>query len=157
MMKPLDDVHSNEFLYNGRPETSILLKKWAEFREQARSSHLVTYDSQNGFFKVSALNGRVVYTYTERIPSMEIKFSKIEGKTSIDRLDINSAELILIALQGKLNCGLELRKIYHKISTHDGGFLHNIHFYIDLDVAKQWLAFQLEVKDNRVIQGELKD
>ena len=134
-----------------------MITKWTEFREHARSSHLITYDSQNGFFKVSALSQSVVYTYTERIPSLEIKYTNIEGKTRIDSIDVNRAELLLIALQGKLNCGLELKKDYQKIPTPSGNFMHNIHFYIDLDVTKQWLAFQLEVADNRVIQGILKE
>jgi hypothetical protein len=157
ILKPLDEGFKEERLHTGKPVASLVLKKWTEFREQARSSEFVAYDSHKGCFKVSALSRRAVLTYTERIPFMEIKYTSSEGKAHIDSLDINSAELLPIALKCKLNCGLELKKNTYEISMPDGGFVQHVSFYIDPDVAKQWLAYQLEVDVNQVVEGTLKD
>ena len=140
----------------GKPVASVVLKRWTEFHRQARSSELVTFDSNEGCFTVSALAGRVIYTYIERIPSMEIEYSGDEGKSRIDGINISSAELIPAAFKGKLDCGLELKMNKYDVSGPDGGHIHKINYFIDPEIAKQWLAYQLEVDDDRVVQGELK-
>jgi len=140
----------------GKPVASVVLKRWTEFHDQARSSELVTFDSDEGCFTVSALAGRVIYTYIERIPSMEIEYSGDEGKSRIDGINISSAELIPAAFKGRLDCGLELKMNKYDVSKPDGGLMHKINYFIDPEIAKQWLAYQLEVDDDRVVQGELK-
>ena len=140
----------------GKPVASVVLRRWTEFRNQARSSELVTFDSDEGSFTVSALAGRVIYNYIERIPSMEIEYSGDEGKSRIDGINISRAELIPAAFKGRLDCGLELKMIKYDVSLPNGGLKHKINYFIDPEIAKQWLAYQLEVDDDRVVQGELK-
>jgi len=140
----------------GKPVASARLKRWAEFQKQARSPELVAFDSDAGRFTVSALAGRVIYTYAESIPSMEIEYSGDEGKSRIDGINISRAELIPAAFRGKLDCGLELKMNKYDVSMPDGGLMHKINYFIDPEIAKQWLAYQLEVDDDRVVQGELK-
>jgi hypothetical protein len=151
----------------GKPVASVLLKRWTEFQRQARSSELVAFDSDEGRFTVSALAGRVIYNYVESIPSMEIEYSGDEGKSRIDGININGAELIpaafrgkldcgLDAFRGKLDCGLELKTNKYDATRPDGGIVYKIKYYIDPEIAKQWLAYQLAVDDDRVVQGELK-
>lgn len=140
----------------GKPVASVLLKRWTEFQKQARSSELVAFDSEAGRFTVSALVGRLLYTYVESIPSMEIEYSGDEGKSRIDGINISRAELIPAAFKGKLDCGLELKMNKYDVSMPDRGLVHKINYFIDPEIAKQWLAYQLEVDDNRVVQGELK-
>jgi hypothetical protein len=140
----------------GKPVASVLLKRWTEFQNQARSSELVAFDSDEGRFTVSALAGRVVYTYAESIPSMEIEYSGDEEKSRIDGINISRAELIPAAFKGKLDCGLELKTNKYDATRPDGSLIHKINYYIDPEIAKQWLAYQLEVDDDRVVQGELK-
>ena len=140
---------------SGKPVASVVLKRWKEFHSQARSSELVTFDFDEGCFTVSALAGRVIYTYIERIPSMEIEYSGDEGKARIDGINISSVELIPTAFKGRLDCGLELKMNKYDVSMPDGGIVHKINYFIDPEIAKQWLAYQLEVDDGRVVQGEL--
>ena len=87
---------------------------------------------------------------------MEIEYSGDEGKSRIDGINISSAELIPAAFKGKLDCGLELKMNKYDVSGPDGGHIHKINYFIDPEIAKQWLAYQLEVDDDRVVQGELK-
>jgi len=141
---------------SGKPVATVVLKRWTDFHNQAKASELVAFDSDEGCFTVSALVGRVIYTYSERIPSMEIEYSGDEGKSRIDGINISRAELIPAAFKGILDCGLELKMNKYDASLPDGGFIHKINYFIDPEIAKQWLAYQLEVDDDRVVQGELK-
>jgi hypothetical protein len=140
----------------GKPVASVVFKKWTEFHGQAKSSEIVTFDSNEGCFTVSALVGSLLYTYNETIPSMEIEYSGDEGKSHIKGINISRAELIPAAFKGKLDCGLELKMIKYDVSLPDGGLKHKINYFIDPVITKQWLAYQLEVDDDRVVQGELK-
>lgn len=139
----------------GKPVASVKLKSWTEFRNQARSSEIVAFESDEGHFTVSALAGKLLYAYVEKIPSLEIEYGGDEGKSRIDGININRAELIPSAFKGRLDCGLELKKNEYDISKPDGGLIHMINYFIDPEIAKQWLAYQLEVDDDRVVQGEL--
>lgn len=139
----------------GRPVASVVLKSWTEFRNQGRSSELVAFDSDEGRFKVSALVGRLLCTYVEKIPSLEIEYSGEGGRSRIDGINIEGAEMIPSAFKGRLDCGLELKKNEFDISKPDGGVIHVINYFIDPEIAKQWLAYQLEVDDDMVVQGEL--
>ena len=145
-----------EVIPGGKPVASVLLKRWTEFHRQARSSELVAFDSDEGCFTVSALAGRLLYTYIESIPSMEIEYSGDEGKSRIDGINISRAELIPAAFKGRLDCGLELKMNKYDVSRPDGGIVHKINYFIDPEIAKQWLAYQLEIDDDRVVQGDLK-
>jgi hypothetical protein len=140
----------------GKPAATVVLKRWTDFHNQVRSSELVAFDSDEGCFTVSALVGRVIYTYNERVPSMEIEYSRDEGKSRIDGINISRAELIPAAFKGRLDCGLELKMNKYDVSLPDGGIVHKINYFIDPEIARQWLAYQLEVDDDRVVQGELK-
>jgi hypothetical protein len=44
----------------------------------------------------------------------------------------------------------------YDVSRPDGGIVHKINYFIDPEIAKQWLAYQLEIDDDRVVQGDLK-
>jgi len=154
--EPLIRAPEMKAVSGGKPVASVVLKRWTEFQNQARSSELVAFDSDAGRFTVSALVGRLLYTYIESIPSMEIEYSGDEGKSRIDGINISSAELIPAAFKGKLDCGLELKMDKYDVSMPDGGLIHKINYFIDPEIAKQWLAYQLEVDDDRVVQGELK-
>jgi hypothetical protein len=154
--EPLIRAPEMEVMSGGKPVASVVLKRWTEFHSKAKSSELVAFDSDEGCFTVSALTGRVIYTYIERIPSMEIEYSGDKGKSRIDGINISSAKLIPAAFKGKLDCGLELKMNKYDVSRPDGGLMHKINYFIDPEIAKQWLAYQLEVDDDRVVQGELK-
>ena len=154
--KPPIRAPEMEVMPVGKPAATAVLKRWTDFHNQVRSSELVAFDSDEGCFTVSALVGRLLYTYIERIPSMEIEYSGNEGKSRIDSINISRAELIPAAFKGRLDCGLELKMNKYDVSRPDGGLMHKINYFIDPEIAKQWLAYQLEVDDDRVVQGELK-
>jgi len=145
-----------EVMPGGKPVASVVLKRWTEFHSKARSSELVAFDSEEGRFTVSALARTVIYTYVESIPSMEIEYSGDEGKSRIDGINISRAELIPAAFKGRLDCGLELKMNKYDVSRPDGGIVHKINYFIDPEIAKQWLAYQLGVGDDRVFEGELR-
>jgi len=132
------------------------MRRWTEFAERCSGAGLVAFDVEGGCFKVSAVANGVVYTYSEAIPGMEISYRMVEGKAHVDSVDISSAELVPAALRGKMDCGLEFKKRDVKVDMADGSSVHRIVYEIDPDAARSWLAYQLGVEEDSVVQGELK-
>jgi len=153
--EPSISVPGTKIVPGGRPVASVVIKRWTEFRSQASASEIVAYDSDEGRFTVSALAGRVIYNYIENIPSMEIEYSGDEGRARIDGINIRGAELIPAAFKGRLDCGLDLKSSTFDVPKPDGGVIHVINYYVDPEIAKQWLAYQLEVDDDLVVHGKL--
>lgn len=135
---------------------ALFINQWNEFCEYARSSDLVTFDSKDEHLHVSALSQEIIYTYTEQIPFLEIRYTNFEGKAQISSLDISSAELLFNALQSKLNCGLVLKKNFYETSTSESESKFSIDYSIDPEIARQWLAYQLGVDEIKIVNGSLK-
>jgi hypothetical protein len=133
-----------------------VLRRWTEFAERCSGAKLVAFDIEGGYFKVSAVANGVIYTYNEAIPGMEISYRMVEGKAHVDSVDISSAELVPAALRGKMECGLEFKKRDVKVDMPDGSSVHRVVYEIDPGTARSWLAYQLEVEEDSVVQGELK-
>jgi len=132
------------------------LKSWTEFRARCKSAELVAFDVHDGFFKVSAVADRVLYSYSEKIPDMEIHYRKTGEKVRIDSIDISQAELVSSALKGVLECGLKLDKKEIEYEPPEGESVHKIIYSVDPGVARSWLAYQLAVDDELVLLGKLQ-
>jgi hypothetical protein len=131
------------------------LRSWTEFRERSEGAELVAFDVDGGCFKVSAVAGGVLYSFQEEIPRMEIRYSKANENARIDTIDINKAELMLAALRGQLNCGLVLEKRNVETETPNGNRVHKVVYDIDPSTARNWLAYQLSVEDDSILNGEI--
>ncbi|UCD44053.1 MAG: hypothetical protein JSV27_07870 [Candidatus Bathyarchaeota archaeon] len=132
------------------------LKNWTEFTTRCESAELIAFDVHEGCFKVSAVAEGVLYSYSEKIPDMEILYRRTGEKVSIDSIDISQAELVPTALKGILECGLKLDKKELEHELPDGESVHKVIYNVDPGVAKSWLAYQLAVDDESVLQGELQ-
>lgn len=132
------------------------LKKWTEFTERCASAELVAFDVDDGFFKVSAMAGSVLYTYEEEIPDMEIRYKKVEERVHIDSIDISSAGLVPSALRGMLDCGLGLDGKEVEVELQDGGSVHKVVYTIEPGTARNWIAYQLAIDEDSIVQGEFR-
>ena len=132
------------------------LRRWTEFAERCTSAGLVAFDVDEGRFNVSAVVGGILYTYEEEIPDLEIRYRKEGEKAQIDAIDISSVGLVPAALRGRLDCGLELEKRDVDVELPDGGSVHKLVYYVDPLIAWSWLAYQLGVEEDSIVQGELK-
>jgi hypothetical protein len=141
------------------PESAAVkasLKKWTEFTERCASAELVAFDVDDGFFKVSALASGVLYTYVEEIPDMEIRYKKVDEKVHIDSIDISSASLVPAALRGRLDCGLGLYRKESEVELPDESSVYKVVYTIDPGTAKSWIAYQLAIDEDSIVQGELR-
>lgn len=135
---------------------TAILKRWADFRQKCKSSQLVTFDTEEGIFKVLALVRGIVYIYNEEIPRMGITYNENENGVQVNGIDINKPELMPVALREKLDCGLEFVRRDSKTKIDDGKTIHKINFEIDPGVAKSWISYQLGINDSDVVQGKLQ-
>ena len=138
-----------------RVAASAELRRWTEFTERCSGARLVAFEVDGGRFKVSALAGGLVYLYAEAIPSMEIRYRVEEGKAHIESIDVGSIEQLPFALKGRLDCGLELERRTIDVSLPDGGKVQRVVYYADPGVTRSWLAYQLGIEEDSVVQGEL--
>jgi hypothetical protein len=140
----------------GGTAVTASLKKWTEFTRRCASAGLVAFDVDRGNFRVSAMAGGGLYTYEEEVPDMEIRYQKSEGKAHIDSIDISSAGLVPTALRGRLDCGLGFEKNEVEVELPDGGSVYKIIYTIDPGTARSWIAYQLGVEEDSIVQGELR-
>ncbi len=138
------------------PVVTAVLKRWADFRLKCASSRLVTFDTEESVFEVSALARGVVYVYREEIPSMGITYREDEEGARVEGIDISKPGLMPAALREKLDCGLEFTRRDLETKMDDGRTLHKIIFEIDPMVARSWIAYQLGIDDSDVVQGKLQ-
>ena len=138
------------------PVVTAVLKRWADFRLKCASSRLVTFDTEESVFEVSALAGGVVYVYREEIPSMGITYREDEEGARVEGIDISKPGLMPAALREKLDCGLEFTRRDLETKMDDSRTLHKIIFEIDPIVARSWIAYQLGIDDSDVVHGKLQ-
>ena len=138
------------------PVVTAVLKRRADFRLKCASSRLVTFDTEESVFEVSALARGVVYVYREEIPSMGITYREDEEGARVEGIDISKPGLMPAALREKLDCGLEFTRRDLNTKMDDGKTLHKIIFEIDPMVARSWIAYQLGIDDSDVVQGKLE-
>jgi len=139
-----------------RAIVTIEISKWQDFREKCTTASLITYEIINMGFYVFALVNGIVYNYFEEIPEMEIKYNKKEDKVQIESIDISTADLMQVALRGKLDCGLELSKREYNIEINNEVSMRKISYTIDSNTVKEWLAYQIGIDEKQIIQGKIK-
>ncbi len=138
------------------PPVTAILDRWTDFRLKCQSARLVTFDSKEGTFKVSAIAGGIVYIYNEDMPSMGITYKENGEGARVEGIDINKPGLMPTALREKLDCGLEFDREDITTQLDDGRSLHKIIYKIDSGTARSWIAYQLGIDDSDVVQGILK-
>ena len=139
----------------GGATVTAFLNKWTEFTERCTSAGLVAFKVDGGNFKVSATAGGALYTYEEEIPELEIHYKKVNEKVHINSVDVSSAKLVPNALRGRLDCGLGFEKNEVEVELPDGDSVYKVIYTIDPGMARGWVAYQLGVEEDSIVQGEL--
>lgn len=133
----------------------VELSEWNEFRTRCESARLVAFEVADGRFQVTALTDSVLYRYTEKIPSMEIRYKTVDEKAQIKSIDINRAELVSEAFNGILKCGLKMEKTEHSFKEPGGESVLNVNFHVDTSTARSWIAYQLAADDEKIHHGSM--
>ena len=139
-----------------RANVSVSVTKWQDFREKGSTSSLVSFEIIDKKFHVFALGNGILYNYVEEIPEMEIKYNKLDKKVQIESIDVSTADLMQVALGGKLDCGLELTKREYDVEINNEISMRKIAYSINPETVKEWLAYQLGLNDKDIIQGKIK-
>lgn len=133
----------------------VELSEWNEFRTRCESARLVAFEVADGRFQITALTDSILYRYTEKIPSMEIRYKTVDEKAQIESIDINRAELVSEAFNGILKCGLKMEKTEHSFKEPGGESVLNVNFHVDTSTARGWIAYQLAVDDEKIHHGSM--
>lgn len=135
---------------------SALIKNWIEFKEKSLGANLVAFDVDEKRFNVSALKNGVLYSYTEDIPDLELRFKEKDHRISLEGLDIDRAETVPTILRGRLKCGLEVSVKGVEVKLPESGSVYKVTYDIDAEDARSWLSFQLKTDKKNIIRGLLK-
>jgi hypothetical protein len=133
-----------------------VLKNWSEFTRRGEGADLIAFDIVDGWFKVNAFSEGVLYVYEEEIPGLEIHYKMVEERAIIDSIDIVKAGLVPAALRGKLDCGIEFTKREIEFKQPNSAPVHKIIYDIDPVTARSWVAYQLSVDEENILQGEIQ-
>ena len=134
---------------------STVLKRWSEFINRASSAKLVAFDTVDEVFEISAYNGEIIYIYREEIPNLSMIYTGEGENAKIEEIELSNPNQLQKALNGKLDCGFELTKNDLEAKLDEGKILHQIKYNVDPVIAKNWIAYQLEINDVDVIQGKI--
>lgn len=133
----------------------VELSEWNEFRTRCESARLVAFEVADGRFQVTALTDSFLYSYNEKIPSMEIRYKTVDEKAQIKSIDLNRAELVSEAFNGILKCGLKMEKTEHSFKEPIGESILNVNYHVDTSTAREWIAYQLAVDDEKILHGSI--
>jgi len=136
------------------PTVSVVLRRWAEFRERCAGAGLVAFDVEDKRFRVTAVKDGVLYAYEEQMPDMDIRLREGE-KTVIEGIDLASAGMVPAVLRGRLECGLDVAVKGTEVNLPDGVTVYKVLYDIDRDEARGWLAGQLRVEKGNILQGKI--
>lgn len=139
-----------------KPAVSVLLRRWADFRERSVGASIVAFDIEDKRFNVSAVKDGVLHSYQEAMPDMEIRFREKDEGVVIDGIDLGNVGLVPTVLRGRLECGLEVSVRGAEVDIPDGGAIYKVIYDIDADEAMSWLAYQLKVERKNIIQGRVQ-
>jgi len=139
-----------------KPAVSVLLRRWADFRERCASASLVAFDVDDKRFSVSAVKDDVLHSYEEAMPDMEIRFREQGEGVVIDGVGLGSVGLVPTVLRGRLECGLEVSVRGTQVEVPQGGAVYKVVYDIDADEARNWLAYQLKVDRKDILQGKVQ-
>ena len=154
--QPLDSMEPLELQPARPPQMTTAsgivaqMSNWQDFRERGSRSQLVSVNITETQFKVSAYTAGILYSYAEKLPSIQIKRTD-DGGNQMNLADIADAQ---VALSGKLLCGLalETRSFESKVEEES---IRVVSFSVNRAAAKDWIASQLDVDASMVIEGEL--
>ena len=154
--QPLDSLEPLELQPARPPQMTTAsgivaqMSNWQDFRERGSRSQLVSVNITETQFKVSAYTAGILYSYAEKLPSIQIKRTD-DGGNQMNLADIADAQ---VALSGKLLCGiaLETRSFESKVEDES---IRVVSFSVNRAAAKDWIASQLDVDASMVIEGEL--
>jgi len=90
------------------------------------------------------------------MPDMEIRFREKEEGVVIDGIDLGSVGLVPTVLRGRLECGLEVSVRGSEVDVPDGGAVYKVIYDINADEARSWLAYQLKVERENILQGRVQ-
>jgi hypothetical protein len=154
---PLIERASNLTIEKTSSSVSVKLElsEWNEFRTRCESARFVAFEVVDESFHVKALTDGVLYSYIEKIPSMEIRYKTVDEKAQIESIDINRAELVSEAFNGILKCGLKMEKTEHSFKEPGGESVLNVNFHVDTSTARNWIAYQLAADDEKILHGSM--
>jgi len=138
-----------------RPIVTVEVRSWIEFRERCRGSRLAAFEVVDGRFRVSALKGDILYIYEEEMPEMSIRFREEDGRTVIDGIDLRDREQFPTAMRGRLKCGLDISISGMTVDLPEGTSIYRLHYTIDPVKAKKWLSEELEMDEDKILEGEI--
>jgi len=139
-----------------KPSVSVLLRRWEDFRERCVGASIVAFDIEDKRFNVSAVKDGILHSYQEAMPDMEIRFREKEEGVVIDGIDLGSVGLVPTVLRGRLECGLEVSVRGSEVDVPDGGAVYKVIYDINADEARSWLAYQLKVERENILQGRVQ-
>lgn len=135
---------------------SVVVKKWADFRNQCANASLVSFSVGERSFEVNAIATGVLYIYEEEIPSLDILYDRVDDGLKIEGIEAEAVALIPKALRRRLDCGLEISIRDVEIERVEGKFARRIVCYVESDAARAWLAGEIGVARSSIVEGELR-
>ncbi len=113
------------------PLVTVECRDWLNFRSASQGALLVAFEIVNDLLVLSSVSDLFVFTYSERLPSMEA-LSKASKKEAEFHLGDRNFEASLSQSQGVL-CKM----------------------FLKTDKMKHWLTSELGVAGNKIIEGRI--
>jgi hypothetical protein len=134
---------------------SVSTNRWTEFKRRCEGASLIGFVARDSIFKVTAIAGGILYVYKEELPTMEIRYRKVNDEMEISGVEADTVVLVLKALKGELDCGLELDVREIELGKVDEESVRRVVCGLDMGATREWLAREMGVDPSSIVEGEI--
>ncbi len=133
----------------------VLVRSWSDFTATCRGASLVAFELVENHFTVDALLASSLLTYREDLPATRVRVAEDATRLSLEKASVGTIDALHVLFQKRLRCGLALAIESTRTRLSDHESLLDLHYALDSEAAKTFLADALGVARDKIVEGQI--
>lgn len=134
---------------------TVVCTQWDEFRDSCQNAAIITFEVEDSVFHIYAKVDNMLFCYFEPLPKNKLKVMENKSSFSISKSQLSHIELLQFLVDGKLKCGVTLLIHNAMKKIPEDQYLFNLRYEIDADKMKNFLAEELDLPTDKIIEGKI--
>jgi hypothetical protein len=134
---------------------TVVCAQWNEFRESCQNAAIITFEIEDSVFHIYAKVDDVMFCYFEPLPKKKLTVMENKSSFSISKSQLSHIELLQFLVDGKLKCGITLLIHNAMKKIPEDQYLFDLRYEVDAEKVKNFLAEELDVPTNKIIEGKI--
>jgi len=133
----------------------VQCKEWTDFKDKSRGARRVAFEVEEKTFTVNSVSDEGVFKYSEVLAEHEFCVKEEEKRYVLEKMFIDSLDDVPLVFKRGLRCGLEVSIRSSEFDLSDGKHVFKLTYHVDPGRAKRWLSKELEVPEEKIIEGKI--